>query len=67
MNVIDQSLSGKWTTETRQGEDVFLILFKKVSLYFIVRFYPSLFQIPYDALRSAQILKGPLYNITTRT
>ena len=40
----------KWTTETRQGEFIYLILFKKVTFYFIVRFYPSLFLIPYNAL-----------------
>ena len=34
----------KWTTETRQGEyNIFLVLFKKVTFYFTVRFYPSLF------------------------
>ena len=26
----------KWTTETRQGEFIYLILFKKVTFYFIV-------------------------------
>ena len=31
------------TTETRQGECIFLILLKKVTFYFIVRVYPSLF------------------------
>ena len=33
----------KWTTEIRQGEFIYLILFKKVTFYSIVRFYPSLF------------------------
>ena len=32
----------KWTTETRQGEFMYLILFKKITFYFIERFYPSL-------------------------
>ena len=41
----------KWTTETRQGGYIFLIFFsEKVTFYFIVPFYPSLFEIPYNAL-----------------
>ena len=35
----------KWTTEARQGDYIILIYFiqKKVTFYFIARFYPSLF------------------------
>jgi len=33
----------KWTTETRQGEYIFFTLFKKVTFYFVERFYPALF------------------------